>query len=215
MNGPGSSDEFRALEQAFCNDGYKLAADLTATAAGGKGLLESVGKLYQVLDQFIDLFLRQAAAAQPAHCRKGCSWCCHQAVFAQTHEFRYLKNWMFANLNAEQLEETRRRAETKYNTTSRLSPEKRLLHKEACPLLVNGACAAYAARPVACRIYMSMDVQTCAHEYAHPEDRSVFPKLFSLPLQAGRKLNEGFAVRLNELGVKTREYAIEEGLLNR
>lgn len=213
MTTSGTSDELNALEQAFYNDGYRLAADIPGDGNTGLVLLQSVTNLYEILDRFIDLFLQQAAEEQPAQCRKGCAWCCHQAVFAQTYEFRYLKNWMFANKDAGQLEQIRKRAEEKRKTTSRLSPEERLLHKEPCPLLENDACSAYAARPVACRIYLSMDVQSCENEYTHPADRSAFPKLFRLPLQAGRKLNEGFAARLNEASVETSEYPMEEGLL--
>lgn len=213
MKDSGTPGELSALEQAFYNDGYRLAAHIPAETNAGMEMLQTMNNFYESLDGFIDLFLQQAAAEQPAHCRKGCDWCCHQAVFAQTHEFRYLKNWMFANMDAEQLEKVRKRAEKKHKTTSRLSPEERLQHKEPCPLLENGVCSAYAARPVACRIYLSMDVQSCEHEYAHPADRSVFPQLFRLPLQAGRKLNEGFAARLTETGLETMEYTMEQGLL--
>lgn len=213
MTGTGTSDELSALEQAFFNDGYRLAAGIPGKGNSGGTLLQSMKNLYETLDGFIDLFLQQAATEQPAHCKKGCSWCCHQAVFAHTHEFRYLKNWMFANMDAEQMEGVRKKAETKHKSTSGLSPEEKLLYKAPCPLLVNGACSAYAARPVACRIYLSMDVKSCEHEYAHPADRSAFPKLFRLPLQAGRKLNQGFAARLNEAGMENLEYTVEEGLL--
>ena len=176
-------------------------------------MLQSLQHLYTALDEFIDMFLLRAASEQPVHCKKGCSWCCHQAVFAHTHEFRYLKQWMFVHLDAEQMEKVRKQAATKHRATSVMSTKERLLHKEPCPLLADGICSAYAARPVACRIYLSMDVGSCRTEFTNPADRSVFPKLFRLPLHAGRKLNEGFAAGLQEAGVETKEYTIEEGLL--
>jgi Fe-S-cluster containining protein len=120
---------------------------------------------------------------------------------------------MFANMDAEQMEKVRKKAVEKHRSTSGMSPEERLLHKEPCPLLADGVCSAYEARPVACRIYLSMDVGSCEDEFSNPADTTAFPKLFSLPLQAGRKLNEGFAAGLRESGYETAEYTMEKGLL--
>ena len=94
-----------------------------------------------------------------------------------------------------------------------MSRDERLKHKEPCPLLEKGACIAYEARPVACRIYLSMNVQSCEYEFNDPYEISRFPLLFELPLKAGRKLNEGFSARLNENDIDTTEYPLEEGLL--
>jgi Fe-S-cluster containining protein len=120
---------------------------------------------------------------------------------------------MFSQLNAEQLERVRYRAAEKHAYTSGLSTEKKLHHKQSCPLLEHDACVAYAARPVACRIYLSMNVDSCKYEFTNPSDQSAFPQLYKLPLQAGRKLNEGFAAGLRENGIKTEEHTLEKGLL--
>ncbi len=200
------------LDRAFLEDGFNLAAQYAGDGSK-EHLLGAVSLLYENLDSFIGLFLESASAGgQPAACHKGCSWCCHQAVFAQEYEIRYLKNWMFANLPAEKLMEIQKRAVGKSKTTHVLAPEKRLLHKEACPLLENGACLAYEARPVACRIYLSMNVGSCENEFRNPGDISRFPALFELPLRAGRKLNEGFSFYLNQMDVGTKELPLEEWL---
>jgi Fe-S-cluster containining protein len=116
-------------------------------------------------------------------------------------------------MDAEQMEKVRKQALKKHRATAVMSPEEKLLHREPCPLLADGVCSAYEARPVACRIYLSMDVGSCRDEFTNPADRSVFPKLFRLPLHAGRKLNEGFAAGLQAAGLETLEYPMEEGLL--
>ena len=41
-----------------------------------------------------------------------------------------------------------------------------------------------------------------------------FPDLYELPLRLGRKLNEGFSDKLQDLGFSTTEYRMEEGLLH-
>ena len=213
MTIPGTSEEFTAIGQAFYNDGYRMATSVQPGDENERLLLVAMTHLYGALDNFIDLFLQKAAPEHPVHCKKGCSWCCHQAVFAHTHEFRYLKQWMFAHMDAEQMEKVRKQAVKKHRATSVLSPDERLLHKEPCPLLADGACSAYEARPVACRIYLSMDVGSCRDEFTNPADHAVFPKLFRLPLHAGRKLNEGFAAGLQSAGLETMEHTLEQGLL--
>ncbi len=206
-------EDFSELERAFFNDGYHLAGESMEGNSFSPALYKALGELYTVLDSFIDIFLENAEnEGNAAHCKKGCSWCCHQAVFAQAYEFRYLKHWMFENLSAGSLEEVRKRARIKQGKTALMDENERLLHKEPCPLLVENACIAYEARPVACRIYLSMSVDSCTYEYDHPEDKSRFPALFDLTLRAGRRLNEGFAARLQELGYDVKELPLEEGV---
>ena len=211
-NKPGS-ENLAGLEQAFFNDGYRIALENIHKEDIDANLGPALQELYSVLDSFINMFLKQAVdVGSPAHCARGCSWCCHQAVFAQAYEIKYLKAWMFENLSAEMLDQIRKKAKEKKARTTKLSQEDRLLHKEACPLLWENACLAYMARPVACRIYLSSDVDSCKYEFHHPEDKSVFPQLFDLTLRAGRRLNEGFGARLSELGYDVKEYALEEGV---
>jgi hypothetical protein len=205
------SDE---LKEAFLRDGYQLAMNIETGGNSSPSLFAAMKQFYSLLDSFIEMFLKNAdKQGKPAHCRKGCAWCCHQAVFAQTHEFQYLKNWMFKNLTPEILDTILERSKQKSANTVKLSADKRLLHKEPCPLLFDDACVAYEARPVACRIYLSMDLDSCIHEFSQPDDKSIFPDLFEIPLLAGRSLNRGFTQRLEELGYSTKEYGIEDGLL--
>ncbi|MFZ5941218.1 MAG: YkgJ family cysteine cluster protein [Bacteroidota bacterium] len=176
-------------------------------------LEEATRALYEAIDSLNDALLQRAAAeGQPAACRRGCSWCCHQAVFGVSHEFVYLRNWLERNLDPKVLEGITKRAGAKQAVTEKLSATARLQHKAPCPLLENGACMAYSARPMACRIYLSSDEGSCREEYRHPENTKTFPALFSFPLQAGRMMNEGFSSCLRELGFKNEEQPLETGL---
>lgn len=212
---PGETpeDSFKDLELAFYNDGYHLALE-TVIAGENNSLLDAVAELYRVLDDFLDTFLANAERSNnPAHCIKGCSWCCHQAVYAQAHEIRFLKRWMYRNLSHEAIEAIRTRAKKKWSRTGSLSEEQRLSCKVACPFLIEGTCVAYDSRPVACRIYLSGDRESCRIEFESPLDKTSFPKLYELPLRAGRKLNEGFAARISEIGFPVVEYPLEAGVL--
>lgn len=71
-------------------------------------------------------------------CHKGCDECCrHFSIFWV--EAVNLANFL-AGLPQKQLDFLRNRAQN-------------LANQEACPLLVDGACAVYAARPIICRTH--------------------------------------------------------------
>lgn len=214
MNRPKPPSGATEIEQAFFRDGYLLAVEYLSREGPSDQIMEAMSRLYTMLDEFLAVFLEQADSGKnPAACKKGCAWCCHQAVFAQEHEFRYLKQWMFEHLDAELLDKVRKMAKQKLEHTDPLPREKQLKHKEPCPLLENDTCLVYEARPVACRIYLSMNLDSCIDEFNNPDNTSSFPRLFELPMQAGRKLNEGFCAGLTQAGVDTREFSMEKGLL--
>ncbi|MEX0985839.1 MAG: YkgJ family cysteine cluster protein [Bacteroidales bacterium] len=202
------------LEKSFYNDGYLLAEKLVKSEDLPGSLQNAVKQFYSVLDSFLEIFLKEAdSQGTPAHCKKGCAWCCHQPVFAQTHEFLYLKNWMFKNLGTKQVDKVFKRAGKKHKTTKSFTQEQRLLHKEPCPLLVNNTCSVYKVRPMACRIYLSRNLASCISEFSNPGDKSSYPMLFDLPLRAGRSMNNGFVNRLKEMGIDVEEMVIEQGIL--
>jgi hypothetical protein len=84
--------------------------------------------------------------------------------------------------------------------------------KYPCPLLENGACIAYQARPMACRIYLSSDVNSCLNFYHKPQSKTSIPALLNLTLRTGQMMNEGFKSALKTSGIKTHEFRIEEKL---
>ena len=56
----------------------------------------------------------------------------------------------------------------KNEKTSKLTEKEVLNYKQPCPLLKDGSCTVYPARPLACRIYLSMKVDSCYQFYMHP-----------------------------------------------
>jgi Fe-S-cluster containining protein len=103
-------------------------------------------------------------------------------------------------------------AESKFVATSQMNEEQVSKYKAPCPLLENGACSVYDARPMACRIYLSTKLETCLEFYHHPENELNYPTLIEFPLQAGRMMNEGFMAALKEHSIETAEFKLEEGL---
>ncbi|MBL8723746.1 MAG: YkgJ family cysteine cluster protein [Planctomycetes bacterium] len=106
--------------------------------------------------------LAQAAAAARVACRSGCAACCHLPVGLQLGEALRLAA---ACRHDPDLVE---RIATAAAATAALPWS--ALAGQPCPLLREGACAAYAARPLACRSLTSSDAAACARGVAGTGD---------------------------------------------
>ncbi len=103
------------------------------------------------------LFERSVLTTPPAQlaCRKGCSHCCVQMVILTAPEAFFV---------AAQL---RKRPDTvaaivEANSRAQgLTLQERLHTKTWCPLLADAACSVYAARPLACHGFVSMNLEAC------------------------------------------------------
>jgi len=204
--------EYREIERIFYRDGYRLAHQHLGEGFDAAGLMTAIGELYTEVDGLLEAFLhRTASEGRPAECRKGCEWCCHQAVFAVTHEFLYIREYLARNTTEAERKEIFRRAGSKASLTKVKSMEEQLRFRAPCPFLKQGACGIYEARPMACRIYLSSSEAACRRDFENPADEKQFPDLFEFPLRAGRMLNQGFVAFLKQSGLRTSELPLEQG----
>jgi len=204
---------FSENDRIFYSDGYRLAQSAIEEGLTNETLFSAIESLYDAIDGLNDSIIALAERQNiKVACFKGCHWCCHQAVFANSYELHFLSEKIKKDFNPEDLTAVIAKTDAKYLITSNLSDEAILKYKAPCPLLQEGACSAYAARPMACRIYLSTKLQTCLEFYHHPENETNFPALIDLPLRAGQMMNEGFRAALKESGIETAEFRLEEGL---
>jgi Fe-S-cluster containining protein len=204
--------EYRDIERIFYRDGYRLAHRHLEKGVVAELMSAAIRELYQAVDGLLEAFIqRTAAEMKPAACRKGCSWCCHQAVFAVTHEFLFLQDFISENTSREERKEFYQKAGAKATLTREKSLNEQLLYKSPCPFLHHGVCRIYEARPMACRIYLSSSEAACKREYENPADEQQFPDLFDFPLKAGRMLNQGFVAYLKQSGLHVSEWPLEQG----
>lgn len=204
---------FSENDRIFYSDGYRLAQSAIEEGLSNETLFSAIESLYDAIDGLNDSIIALAERQNiKVACFKGCHWCCHQAVFANSYELHFLSEKIKKNFNSEDLTVVISKTDAKYLATSNLSDDDILKYKAPCPLLQEGACSAYAARPMACRIYLSTKLQTCLEFYHHPENETNFPALIDLPLRAGQMMNEGFRAALKESGIETAEFRLEEGL---
>ncbi len=214
-----SEEFFKRFDESFFGDGYNLADMYLYSGLTKENLFKAQSHLYRAIDEFNDAFLRKSSSeGVPEECKMGCSTCCHQTVLATPYEFFYLADFMKNKFRNDALEVIVERAENKNKITSKLKIDELLKFKQPCPLLhpVGKYCRAYQARPMACRIYLSSSVKSCIDDLENPVNDEIYPKLFELPLRAGRMMNEGFHARVrkgNEKTIQAFENTIEEGLL--
>jgi len=208
------STKQESFEKAFYSDGYNLGMKAVEGRLTKESLYSSIEELYLAIDSLTDsleTFANQQGT--PVNCRNGCEWCCHQPIFALSYEMEYLNNFIKSYFDEDLQKEIKNRADSKNNKLKILNTKELLNSKFPCPLLQNGSCIAYDARPMACRIYLSTSVSSCLDFYKKPEDENNIPALLDFPMRAGRKMNEGFKAAIKTGGLNTVEFRIEEILL--
>lgn len=204
----------KQFDKAFYSEGYNLGMVAIREGISQDSMFESLKKMHTVIDNLIDTLSEFAQKqGQKIDCKKGCQWCCHQPIFVLSYEMEYLNAFIKMNFDGKTRKEIKGRAEQKNNRFKTLNDTDLLNSKFPCPLLKEGACMAYEVRPMACRIYLSTNVNTCLSFYKNPEDENSIPALLDFPLRAGRMMNEGFKAALKTGGLAAKEFRIEEILL--
>ncbi len=209
-----NKSELSDTDKAFFADGLRLAEAATSNDINERKLWQATRQEQDAMEGLIEALAGEAKRHNiNIDCRKGCSWCCYQPIFGVAHEFHYLWQFMQLNMSEDDRKLVLQKAFDNYQKRGRLSQDELEKSKLPCPLLVNGACSAYVARPMACRIYLSMSEDSCKQFHDHPEDESNYPALLEFPLRAGQMMNEGFTEGIQKSKLTNNEYLMEEGLL--
>ena len=205
--------DFTEHDHIFFSDGYKLAQSAIVQGLSNSTLFSAIESLYAAIDGLNDSVVALAQRQKMGvACHKGCHWCCHQAVYANSYELHFLSEKIKSRFSTEKISKWIEASKAKHAVTSTMNEEEISRYKSPWPLLENGACSIYDARPMACRIYLSTQLKTCIEFYQHPENKLNYPALINFPLRAGRMMNEGFMAALKEYGIETAEFRLEEGL---
>lgn len=107
------------------------------------------------------------AAAQNGRrlaCGPGCDVCCRQPIPVTPLEFLCMRAWLHLHVTADS------RAGLEAHLLTRIREEPSPLRRP-CPFLLDGGCAVYPVRPLACRRYLALD-RRCAPGEDCATDRS-------------------------------------------
>lgn len=195
----------------FYSDGYAIASNEITDFKSLTPLFRGIQKQYIAISELTHSFAKRTYLQNvPIACVKGCSWCCFQPVYLTTQEALLLYEYVMQAFDALQIKIIQSKAESKFKKTRKLTEDKKQYIIHPCPFLVDNSCSVYPVRPMACRIYLSKDVNSCKKKYDKPGDKSIFPALFDFPLKVGRYMNEGFTAFLKGKGKQIEELTIEE-----
>lgn len=142
---------YRGAEAAGC-----------AIAAAGSGDAAAVAA---AVHTGLEALLRDTPAAARRACHRGCDSCCHYPVGVTFGEAVLLARAVGAD--------ARLRERVLVGAAATAGVPWHDLVGTACPLLVGGACAAYAVRPLPCRALASRDDVACGRALAAPATAEV------------------------------------------
>jgi Fe-S-cluster containining protein len=158
-------------------DRERIARGLEAGRADGREVIALMRVLHDLFVEardagtvapvmnFLHANMRAAERLAPNHllaCRRGCAHCCHTFVSARAPEILFVKG----AIPGRDREAARAAVEDAYAVTGALGPGGREGMARACPMLRDGACQVYAARPMTCRMAVSESAEICARAFA-------------------------------------------------
>jgi Fe-S-cluster containining protein len=143
------------------------ATDVDSCAALTARVNERMGRTFDYLQEE----LRAEGDGKQIACRAGCAFCCHLRVSVYPHEaialFRHL-----GSLTKEKADGIRAKLQENALRIAKMTRDEHYASNIACGFLVDGRCAAYEARPLACSGYHSLSREECEYSYNNPADLS-------------------------------------------
>ena len=116
------------------------------------------------LAAFFGANLQAAWRAEPRMalgCRAGCAHCCNAWVSAKAPEVLIAKR----AIPAREAAAAKANVALAYAGTGAAGPDERAAMAAPCPMLKDGRCSIYAARPSTCRTAVSLDAALCAKAF--------------------------------------------------
>ena len=103
-------------------------------------------------------------------CGEGCGVCCSLRVDVFAHEVLLLADHIRRHFSAEEKATLLGRLAVHSAEVTPLTPFEHATRNVQCPMLIDGRCSVYAARPHSCRRHHSQDLSVCQYTFDHPTD---------------------------------------------
>ena len=103
-------------------------------------------------------------------CFAGCSLCCSLRVDVHAHEVFFMAQHVREHFTDAELAALLARLAVHSAKVLPLTPYDHATQNTVCPLLQDGRCSIYEARPHSCRRHHSLDFTACQFTYDHPTD---------------------------------------------
>jgi Fe-S-cluster containining protein len=129
---------------------------------------DAVGRSLAAFDVLNEQIIEQSGVK--LDCRAGCSVCCSLRVETFAHEIFLLARHIRRQFSAEKLSALLDRLDAHAQKVLPLTVFEHATQNIICPLLQNGRCSVYVARPQCCRRHHSQDLAACQFTFDHPDD---------------------------------------------
>jgi Fe-S-cluster containining protein len=148
------------MTRPLCQAAYESTfRTVRAALEAGDPLAVAAAALRHV-EQTVDGFRQMAGRS--IDCRAGCSFCCWLRIDARAHEVLLVRRFLEREELAHQREALMARVRESGARVAGLGHAARQAVHQPCALLDHaGCCTVYAARPAACRRYLSVSVDAC------------------------------------------------------
>lgn len=213
IDDPAKEQDRNLVDQRSSISLRRQALDRSASAAGlelhaNRGPERARRQVLRGLQQALD---RLPPGPRPA-CAAGCALCCHLRVAVTPVEVFGLLDHLRANATPEAMATLSARMEQAAAQVHALAPAQRLATNIACPVLVEGRCSAYSARPFNCRAYHSLDLAACEASFANPEDPSLGHPQDAAVARVHEGTQAGFMQALRGAGLDAGQYELATAL---
>jgi len=146
-------------------------------------------------------------AAVKVACHAGCSLCCSLRVDVFAHDVFLVVHHIRSHFRPEEIADLLVRLEEHASQVSLLTPFEHATSNHPCPLLREGCCSVYVARPHSCRRHHSLDFAACQFTYDHPTDLEA-PSAHDRPLY--RALTEAMQQNIDAYSTAEFDHTIYE-----
>lgn len=106
----------------------------------------------------------------PLACQPGCSYCCYLEIEVRPDEAFLIADHLRQNCSRHERQAVLEKARANAARLAPLSAEQKETANLACPLLKEGLCTVYPARPGACRAFHALLRGLCRRSFKHPDD---------------------------------------------
>lgn len=189
-----------------------MVAGALADGADTAGLAALTATVTGYLEAAMAELARYNPPPTPLACRAGCDYCCHNTITTTPPQILAIAEALRAGLEPEALAELRRRLDDILAAQASMGWTAWSLGRPRCPLLADGGCLAYAARPFGCRGWTSLDAGACAADLRADGPGAVSIPFYLPQAKIATSIQGGIQAGLADAGVSAELIELTAGL---
>ncbi|MBL6945324.1 MAG: hypothetical protein ISR47_01655 [Rhodospirillales bacterium] len=196
------ADDIEKIVEGFTNDlrenVRKMVASLRGASRTPRNVLDNAERIQGIFDFTNERMSTMFPPAEPVACKSGCTYCCHLLFFTDALSVFLVADRLQKNCSPDSLAALKTRLNEFIDNGYGLTQ----VPRPSCPVLVDGLCMAYDARPLVCRAQNSLRVSECEDKHHGKLEMVV---AHDVPLRVWAVLLEGIAAGFAEAGLAGNE----------